>query len=612
MNILQKTIPCLLQRRCELSPGSTAFYELNPKENWRPISWLNFQANVDRVSIALLDAGVGKGDLVGIMAPTSLNWEYAQIGTLSIAAIVVGIDQNYQQDQLEYIFRYLNLSVLCVQDHLTLSKIPAKLLEQIKLIILFEGDPQAECEQNMKNILTINRKSGFQKSHITPDPMDIAIIVFSSGTTGMPKAVHYSHFQLVIAIEAIRNAFGDIKEGAIFLCWLPLASLFQRVVNFWGISVGATSYVLNNPRDLMHHIRVVNPYLLIGVPRLFIRIHSDIENLIQKSIWPVSHLMSFSLRIGRKYTLAQLTSNRTSILSRVLWHIVNKLFLARIRAMFGTEIRYFISGSAAMPLWLLEWFEGVGLPVLEAYGVSEDVVPIAINRPGIRRLGTVGKPLSSNEVRLSEDGEILVRGLGVFLGYWKNSESTDRFTAAGYLCTNDLGYFDEDGFLSLVGRKSDIFKTPEGKWVSPVRIEGQLQRISYIEQCIVFQLRSGKIAAILCVDKDSYMKGIKLDQKSISVSKNDMELRDQSLCINIGEELQHLPKYLLPIGIIITYKRFTIEMGELTTNMKLRRSAIINHYAPVIEQLEQECMKTFNNKVSLSCIPGYKPILVFA
>lgn len=615
MTTHQKTIPSLLEARCKLSPDVPAFYELDSNKYWQPVNWSEFKVNVNRISAALLNAGVRKGDRVGIMAPTSLNWEYAQMGALSIAAIVVGIDQNYQLDQLEHIFEILNPSVLFVQDHRALLKIPAELRRRIKLIILFEGSPCTESEQSMEKILAVNRSIGHHNNFIAPVPEDIAVIVFSSGTTGVPKAIHYSHLQLLIAIEAIQNAFEDIKEGAVFLCWLPLASLFQRVVNFWGVGIGAASYILSDPRDLMKYIRSVNPVILIGVPRLFIRMHSGIDNYIRESKWPFYYLISLALRIGREHALVELSTKRVGVLSRALWYFVDKLFLVRIRAMFGSRLRYCISGSAAMPLWLVEWFEGIGLPVLEAYGVSENVIPIAINRPTLRRLGTVGKPLLPNEVRLAEDGEVLVRGPGVFGGYWEMSGNSiaERFTADGYLCTNDLGYFDEDGFLSLVGRKSDAFKTPEGKWISPARIEGQLQRIVYIEQCIVFQLRLGKVAAILSIDKQRHLEAINLltKKESISVQNNAMDIFSQMLRNDINEKLHDLPKYQLPIGIVVTYDQFTIERGELTTNMKPRRDTIISHFLPIIERLELECKQMLQEKNSLKHADGISPVILF-
>ncbi len=608
----KKTIPSLLGERCRLSPKAPAFFTLDQDKCWRPINWSEFSINVNRVSAALLEAGIRKDDRVGIMAPTSLNWEYAQMGALSIAATVAGIDQNYPADQLNHVLKHLNPSILFVQDRVTLSKIPTALCEQIKLIILFEGSPQTEREQNMERILKLDEMTEYRNNYIVPEPQDAAVIVFSSGTTGMPKAILYSHVQILITIEVILNTFNDLKEGSVFLCWLPLANLFQRVVNFWAIGMGATSYILSDPRDLMNKVRFVNPHILIGVPKLFNRIQVEIDGQIKESVWPVRYFARWALRIGREYALAKLSSRRMGIVATTIWSLADKLVISRLRVVFGSRLRYFISGSAAMPMRLLEWFEGIGLPVLEAYGISENIIPIAINRPGHRKLGTVGKPLFPNDVRLAEDGEVLVRGPGVCSGYWgAYNHSFERFSADGYWCTNDLGYFDEDGFLSLAGRKSDVFKTPEGKWVSPMRIEEQFQRIDYVEQCIVFQLDSGRVAAILSVDKEKCLKEINsFCEKRAFGQENDLNIRSRMLQANFEATLQQLPKYQRPIGIIVTFEHFTVEGGELTTNMKLRRGTIIDNFLLYIRQLEAD-LRMLNSKQAKSD-DALKLLLLFA
>lgn len=607
-----RTIPELLAERCRLSPQAPAFLTLDQDKCWQPIDWSEFAINVNRVSITLLGAGIRKGDRVAIMAPTSLNWEYAQMGALSIAATVAGIDQNYPADQLDYVLRYISPSVLFVQDCVALSKIPVELREQIKLIVLFEGNPQKKREISMENILAIDKSIKYQDNYAVPKSQDIAIIVFSSGSTGMPKAIHYSHLQILITIEVILNVFKDIKEDAVFLCWLPLANLFQRVVNFWAIGVGAKSHILSDPRDLMIQIGFVNPHILIGVPKVFNRIQSGVVNHIKESGWPVRYLMQQALRIGRKYALAQLSSRRVGIVATLTWGLADKLLISRLRALFGSRLRYFISGSAAMPIELLEWFEGIGLPVLEAYGVSENIIPIAINRPSLRKLGTVGKPLFPNQVKLAEDGEIMVRGPGVFNGYWNSpDQSIERFSDDGYWYTNDLGYFDEHGFLTLMGRKSDVFKTPEGKWVSPMRIEEQFQQISFVEQCIIFQSASGRVAAILSVDKEKYMQEIgSFAETSVFSQADNLNIRSRILWANFESIFQQIPKYQRPIGIIVTLERFTVEGGELTTNMKPRRGAIINNYLLHIKQLEADFMEILNGKGAMSD-NALRPLLLF-
>lgn len=608
-----KTISGMLEERCRLTPDAAAFFALDNDNCWQSISWSEFTKNVNQVSAALLAAGVERGGCIGIMAPTSLNWEYAQMGALAVAATVAGIDQNYPLDQFDLVLRPLNLSVLFVQDHATLLKIPTDLRERIKLIVLFEGVPQSNCEQNINNILAIKSVHQHVDVQAMPEPQDAAVIVFSSGTTGIPKAIVYTHEQVLTAVTAILKVFDDFNEETVLLCWLPLANLFQRVVNFCAIGIGARSYMLSDPRGLMNYISHVNPHLLIGVPKVFSRIQLGIMSRIKESAWLVRFLLHSAFKLGHEYALAKLSSRRVGIINIILWSLADKFILSRLRAVFGFRLKYVISGSAPMPLWLLEWYEGIGLPVFEAYGVSENIVPIAMNTLLIRKIGTVGKPLFPNQVKLAADGEIMVRGPGVFGGYWDDLDrGAERFSADGYWCTSDLGYFDEGGFLSLTGRKSDIFKTPEGKWVSPAQIEGQFQQIDYVEQCIVFQLDSGGVAAILSIDKERYLKKINsCAEKVVFDQQEGMDMRSRILQTDFEVVLQHLPKYQHPVGIIVTYVRFTVEAGELTTNMKLRRGAIINHFSLYINQLEAEFTEMLKCKQTRNVNTVVSPILLF-
>ena len=261
----------------------------------------------------------------------------------------------------------------------------------------------------------------------------------------------------MIAVRAILDAFPEIDEGAQLLCWLPLANLFQRIINFCAIERGATSYVVEDPREVVQHLATANPHVFIGVPRFFEKLHAGIEERLAASPAVVRRLARWGLAAGTRRAERLRAGLGVGFGDRMRWRIADALVVRRLRAVFGHNIRFLISGSAPMPVWLLEWFEGLGLPVLEAYGVSEDIVPVAMNRPAARKLGTVGRPMLGNEVALGPDSEIRVRGPGVFRGYLGTESPAPA--ADGFWATGDLGEFTSDGFLRLTGRKSDAFKT---------------------------------------------------------------------------------------------------------------------------------------------------------
>lgn len=592
-----RTLPGLLEARRRASPGVHAFFTLNPDRSWQAVSWEQFARGAAQIGAALIEAGIGKGDRIGILAPTSLNWEYAQMGAFIAAATVAGIDPNYPADQLAQVLRVLDPPVLFVQNHAMLAKVPVDLRNRIKLIMIFDGNALSASERSVQDILIAGHDVEPEKISGHLEPQDAAVMVFSSGTTGSPKAIVFSHEQVLAAIDAILEAFDDIEPESTLLCWLPLANLFQRIINFCAIGRGFSSYILSDPRDLTEYVASVKPSILIGVPRVFERMQEKIVEHIEKLPWPSRDLVLWSLRLGREYAGAKLSGRRPGITIVICWYFTDKLILRRLRAIFGTRLRYFVSGSAPMPLRLLEWYEAIGLPVLEAYGISENIIPVAINRIWLRKIGTVGKPLSPNRVAFAPDGEILINGPGIFNGYWNAPQhSAERLDINGYWQTGDLGYMDEEGFLFVTGRKSEIFKTSGGKWLSPVRVEERLHQVDYIEQAIVFSLDSGTIATILNIDKVKFMRrsGCCLQEKSVSEKQLNEACAD-SLRADLEAALEDLPIYYRPAGVIITLELFSIEGGELTTNLKLRRKIIIDRFASHLKRLEIAISETLKS-----------------
>jgi len=581
------TILDLLRVRSAATPAATAFQVLVQNKSWQPTNWEQFVQAAGRVGARLTDFGVRKGDHVGIMAATSLDWEYAQMGALFAGAVVAGIDPEYPADQLNHVIENLGLSVLFVQNRSVFAKIPLELRQQISVFIFFEGESQQKNEFSMINLLV---EQETDTSICLPDvlPQDEAVIVFSSGTTGMPKAIIFTHEQVIMAVEAIMRGFNDLSSQTILLCWLPLSNLFQRIVNFCAIKIGASSYILSDPRDLMRYVKQVNPDVLIGVPKVLERVHSGVVDHIEGRVWPLRMLARWAIRIGYKRAAARSDRGDSfGLMNKLLWKQAENMFLRRLRMVFGSRVRYLVSGSAAMPVWLLRWFDAIGLPVYEVYGISENVIPVAVNSSGSRKLGAVGKPLLPNEIKLTMDGEILVRGPGVFKGYQdRKEESNLRFSPDGYWHTGDLGELDTAGFLSIVGRKSDVFKTSAGKWIAPVRIEERLGRIAYVEQSVVFQYESGKIVAVIVVDLE------KCAQKTSAVRYSEVSLHMENMAKNklhqiletdINAELEDLPLYQRPVYVAVTDKFFTVSGGELTVNMKVRRSIVAQRFSAYFE-----------------------------
>ncbi len=579
-----QTVPDLLAARAAATPRHVAFMVLDAGQEWRAITWSALRATVETLAAALEARGLEKGERVAILARTSVEWEYAQLASLSLGAVVAGIDPNYAADQLEDALRTVEPAMIVVHDEADAARVPADVAARVRTIVFIApgGHPSGPGQCSLVSLLQ-TPGARTQARAAPPSPGDAAIIVFSSGSTGRPRPVAYTHGQIVFAVAAILDAFGDIDERTALLCWLPLANLFQRVIDFCAIARGSTSYVISDPRDLMRHVGRASPTLLIGVPRVFERIHRAIAERIEASPAPLRRLTGWAIRVGRDHAAAAREGPPSGALDRLRFVVADRLVLRRLRAAFGSRLRYLVSGSAPLPLWLVEWFGATGLPVYEAYGVSENIVPIAMNRPGASRPGTVGRPLVAHEVRIAPDGEVLVRGAGVFSGYWRDRSAGDeRFSRDGFWATGDCGAIDADGFLTLTGRTSDLFKTASGRWIAPARVEAELRRLPYVEHAVVTGAGRPAVAAILALDRVAFAR--RVGTTSDALGEGSLE---EAAVAALRADLGRLPELAVherPGCVVVALAPFTIEGGELTSNLKLRRRSAEAKYGPALDR----------------------------
>lgn len=507
---------------------------------------------------------------------------------LAVGMSVAGIDANYPAGLRDDVLRSIAIDALFVQDEASAATIPADVHGRLKGLVVFQSASESPPAGAM-SLASLTRnaaKPNDADTMTTVGPDDEALVVFSSGTTGRPKPIAYTHRQALDAVRAILGAFPDIGDGSHLLCWLPLANLFQRIVNLCGIERGATSYVISDPKDVMQFVPRANPHLLIGVPRFYEKLYAGFRGRMAASSRPLAGLANWALDTGVRNARAARAQGRRSPFDRVRVQIADWLVLRRIRNAFGSNLRYLVSGSAPMPLWLLEWFEGIGLPVFEAYGVSENIVPVAMNRPGMHRLATVGKPLPGQEMRLAFDSEILVRGPGVFHGYLSDSGTTAPGPdAQGFWATGDYGELDADGFLRITGRKSEVFKLSTGRWVAPAGLEGVLRRLPYVEHAIALGAGRPFVVALLSIGSGRIVRGAPGDVDPAHATAPPAGETDKLIRRDVRAATSALPPHERPAGVLVTTRQFTIEGGELTSNLKLRRVVVEREFATEIERL---------------------------
>ena len=558
--------------RAEQAHSSPAFYSKNGGV-WESITWGDFFSRANSIADGLAEVNVAVGDVIGILAPTGLQWELAQVASLLSGGAVVGLDAHDLPERLGQIIQVSGVRGLFVEDEKTLQRIPTEIWPQLEFAIcLSEGSSLSDPPDNFggkwlafKDLQKETGPTVTSKTSRAITQDTTATIIFTSGSTGQPKGIPYTHGQVCLAISDILHAFPEIQAGDRLVCWLPLSNLFQRMINYCAAGRGAETYFVSDPRTIISMLPEIKPHLFISVPRFFEKLYDGIEGQIAETSGFRRRIANWALNVGQRAATTNREGRTPGLIEKQFHKIADQVVLSKLREVMGGEIKFLVSGSAPISHWLLERFHGMGLLILEAYGLSENVTPIAINRVTDFRFGSVGLPMPSNRVEIAEDGEVLVKGEGVFGGYLGAPNSEAGLNADGYLHTGDLGEFDDDGYLRLVGRKSEIFKTSTGRKVAPVPIEGKLKRIQNVDYAVLVGAGQKMTVAIIAPSMEI--------EKELS---DDDKFSDFAAQVSekILPALEDEQSYAKPLGAVILNRTFTIDTEELTSNLKLRRKLI--------------------------------------
>ena len=561
------TVSGLLHTRATRTPDAPGLWQLNTDGEWVSATWRDYQQSVASLAKGFGKLGMTHGDRVGIMSASCKEWDYAQLGIMAAGGVAVGLDPYGLDEHTREICHRCDFVGLVLGNVALLDKLDDQVRQKLRFIvtILPSTDP------GIVSIDSLMSEQDHDEPWNLAQPDSVATVIFTSGTTGAPKGIEYSHRQMCLAAASILSAFSDISEGSHLACWLPLSNLFQRIINLCAVARGAQTFYVADPKDIMRFVSVIEPHVFIGVPRFYEKLHAGIQEALAKKPTTQQRFAHWALRVGGRHSAASRAGHPTGWLLKMQMSLAERMVLRRLRAMLGRNLRFMISGSAPMPVWLLESFHAMGLPVLEAYGISENIIPVSLNRPDQFRFGSVGRPLQGCEVRLASDGELLVRGPGVFRAYFGEGTVEARVDSQGFLSSGDFANIDTDGFITLIGRKSEIFKTSTGRRVAPSRIESLLRQLQHVEFAAVFGAGRVLPTALVIVNETAWQEN------------------HHQLCLRLRHEAQRtlapLPAYLRPVGLAVSTQMFTIAGGELTANLKMRRHAIATNFGSVLNEL---------------------------
>ncbi len=586
------TLDGLFRERVQRTPDATAYTVFNRKQKeWQPFTWQQMANRVSQWQSALTKTGVKSGDRVAICLKNSPEWVCADQAALGLGLVVVPLYIEDRPDNVAYVIQDAGVTVLFVQTSKQwecLLEAGADALQGVKHVIVIEGDIDLSNSPDTTQVWTLKAWLTDAPEHLHErggNPNDLATIVYTSGTTGKPKGVMLSHRNILSVAEGAGKAVG-IYEGQTLLSFLPLSHTFERTCGYytpmmWAMPITYTRSVQQLADDLL----VVKPQVLIAVPRIFERVYERIQSQLEKETALKRRIFSLAVDIGWRNFLAQQHRGQRGP-SHLLWPFLKKRVANTLLSKLGGNLEMAISGGAALPPPVAKLFLGMGLNLIQGYGMTESAPVVSANRPEDNDPQSVGQPLDGIEVRIGENDELQVHSPGVMLGYWNNHRATrEVMTADGWLRTGDKARIDK-GMVYITGRIKDILVMSNGEKIPPVDMEDAIKLDPLFENAVIVGEGKPFLGAVVVVNSDNWFTLAKqhsldpFDQNALQ----DTHLH-KTLLNRISDALRDFPGYAKVRKITPTLEPWTVENGLLTPTLKTKRQIIMQMFAERIESM---------------------------
>ena len=550
------------QKYLKENPDQIFLKSLKNSDN--QFTWKETYLNILKLSQEL-SLFIEKKDRCLLISENRPEWMITDLSIMLAKGITVPAYTTYVERDYEYLIDDCNPSVVIVSDHFQYNKIKNIIKSRpfIKKILSFEEINDTNEVTCIKNIFKKEKYQERNFLNLDISRKDLACIIYTSGTQGNPKGVMLSHGGILNNCEGSYKLLrGILSSKPKFLTWLPLSHSYEHTVQFVQITVGAQIYYAESIEKLIKNMSDCSPDIMTAVPRFYQNLYQKINANFNKAKGFKKFLINKTLELGRK----KLLKKEIYFLDKILQKICDQTVRKKIKSQFGGSLKAFVSGGGALDQEVGEFLNAIGLPTLQGYGLTETSPVVSCNPINDIRINTVGPPFSGNIVNIANDGEILIKGENVMLGYWKNQKETDKVLKKGWLYTGDIGHFEE-GYLRITDRKKDIIITPGGDNISPVKIENDLTKIEFIEQALVYG------------DNKPYLVALLVVSNNVDTLKNEIIL----------DKIEKINKNLSKIEKIKKFftikEQFTIENGMMTPTLKLKRYKIINKYKNEFEKL---------------------------
>jgi long-chain acyl-CoA synthetase len=590
----QPTVAALIRHRVATTPDDQA-YTFPTADGTGSLTWRETDQRVRRIAAGLISLGLGIEDRVGIASSTRIEWVLADFAVMLAGGATTTVYPSTGEEDVAYILSDSGTRVIFAEDDEQVAKLVASRdrLPDLMRVVTFDGTPDGDWVMSLADLEVLGAEQlaadpgcvDARSDALTPQ--HLATLIYTSGTTGRPKGVELLHSCWTYEGAAV-DGTGILSGADLQYLWLPLSHSFGKVLLAVQLQIGFPTYVDGRIDQIVPNIGAIKPTFMAGAPRVFEKIYGRVNTMQQQEGGAKLAIYNWAIGVGERVASAKAAGRSPSAVDGIAHGLADRLVFSKVRARMGGRIRYFVSGSAALSGDVARWFDAVGMPILEGYGLTETSAASCMIRPDSIGYGTVGEPFPGTEVAIAEDGEILIKGPGVMRGYRNMAEQTAEVLPEGpdgWFATGDIGEIDPTGRVRITDRKKDLFKTSGGKYIAPQAIESQFKAVCPIASQMVVLARN-YAAALISVDEEAVMgwassNGVAGDLAAVTASPQLrgylQECVDQlNGSLNRWETIKEFR--ILPDDL-------TVEAGELTPSLKVKRKVVEERNAALIAEM---------------------------
>ena len=581
--------------RVAATPNAEAFrYPLD--HSWESVTWQQVGERVCNIAGGLISLGIASEDRVALASSTRYEWVLVDFAVMCAGAATTTVYPTTNASDVAYIVANSGSRVVVAENQTQLDKLLEHRAElpDVGKVVMIDGSGDGdwvitlnELEQLGKQLLA-DSPNAIKDRVATIGPGQLASLIYTSGTTGRPKGVRLTHGAWTYTAAAI-DSLDILDRDDLNFLWLPLAHAFGKVMLALPLQIGFPTAIDGRVERIIDNLATLHPTIMGAAPRIFEKAHARIEGMVAEQGRLRKRIFDWAIGVGVKVSEARQAGRKPSLASSLAYKAADRMVFSTIRERFGGRLRFFVSAAAALDRDVAQWFDAVGIIVLEGYGLTETAAASFINRPNAYRFGTVGWPFPATDVKIADDGEILLRGPGLMTSYHDLPDATtEALDTDGWFHTGDIGEIDADGFLRITDRKKDMFKTSQGKYVAPSAIDARFKGLCpYVSELLVYGEGKPYCVALVSLDNEAITDWA---GKNGAAGKSFTEIaRDEKTRDLIAEYIDALNRELNRWEQI---KRFTIldrelsvETGDLTPSMKLRRKVVIEKFADRLSAL---------------------------